>query len=72
MNNPSVTTAKISSSLKKYRIDRDLTQAELSKRAGMNSNAYAKIERGIRRANTDTLEKICKALDVHSSDILPF
>ena len=58
--------------MKNFRIKNGLTQAELAKKAGMNPNAYAKIERAERRANTDTLEKIVKALGVHSSGILPF
>lgn len=66
------TTIYIANKLKKQRVINGLTQLQVAKKAGMNPNAYAKIERGERRANTDTLEKICRALKVKSSDILPF
>jgi transcriptional regulator with XRE-family HTH domain len=66
------TTKYIADKLKNKRVMNGLTQLQLAKKADMNPNAYAKIERGERRANTDTLEKICRALKVKSSDILPF
>ncbi len=66
------TTIYIANKLKKQRAMNGLTQLQLAKKAAMNPNAYAKIERGERRANIDTLEKICRALKVKSSDILPF
>ena len=68
----SKTTMTIAINLKTIRTKLGYTQSNLAEKADMNPNAYAKIERGERRANTDTLEKICKALKVKSSDILPF
>lgn len=58
--------------LHKARIKKSLTQAEVAKRAGINANTYAKIERGDQSPNVETLGKIVKALGVKSSDVLPF
>jgi transcriptional regulator with XRE-family HTH domain len=63
---------KIAAKLLDQRLKIGLTQVEVAKKAGMHSNSYAKIERGDRGATVDTLEKIVKALDIKSSDILPF
>lgn len=49
-----------------------LTQAAVAKKAGMQTNYYATIERGDRVPSLQTLEKIIKALGVKSSDVLPF
>ena len=68
----SKTNRYIADQLKALRVKRNLTQAELAEKAGINPNAYAKIERMERQATITTLEKIAKALEVHSSDILPF
>jgi transcriptional regulator with XRE-family HTH domain len=48
-----------------------MTQAEVAKKAGLDSNSYAKLERGTTRPFGVTLIKICKALEIKSSDILP-
>lgn len=47
------------------------TQGKLAKKAGIDSNSYAKVERGESRPYGVTLVKIIKALGVKSSDILP-
>lgn len=62
----------VAKALKEAREKGGLTQQELAKKAGINSNAYAKIERGSALPELDTLEKLAKALGVTSSDILPF
>jgi transcriptional regulator with XRE-family HTH domain len=55
------------------RRQKGLTQAEVAKKAGMGTNRYAVIERGEAKNMTiNKLEEIVKALDVKSSDILPF
>lgn len=58
-------------SIKALRIEQHLTQAQLATKAGMYPNAYAKIERGERKPEIETLEKLVKALGVKFSDILP-
>ncbi len=68
----SKTHFKIATKLLEHRLRLGLTQAEVAKRAGMHSNSYAKIERSDRGATIDTLEKIVKAMDIKSSEVLPF
>lgn len=66
------TTKQIAHSLRKFRQQKELTQSELADRAGINTNYYAKVERGEIKPSADTFEKIIKALGVKSSDIFPF
>lgn len=58
--------------LKLFRQQLRLTQRELAEKANVDSNTYAKIERGDQTPSLETLEKIIKALGVKSSDVLPF
>jgi len=69
MSNPS---SYISRKLQLARQHKNLTQAEVAKRAGTNTNYYAKLERGEAVPSLKMLEKIVKALGVKSSDVLPF
>lgn len=57
--------------IKEVRESKGFTQAEVAKLAGLDSNSYAKIERGESRPYGVTLVKICKALGIKASDILP-
>lgn len=66
------TVMSTAAKLKKYRLERNLKQVEVAEKANLNSNYYAKVERGEAVVSILTLEKICKALKVKSSDILPF
>lgn len=66
------TSKQIANKLKKSRIQKGLSQAGLAEKAGMNSNYYAKIERGELKPSIETLKKIIKTLGVKSSDIFPF
>ena len=66
------TTKKVAKKLKSLRIDRDLTQADIAKKAEMSTNYYAKIERGEVRPSADIYERLAKALRVTASDIFPF
>ena len=72
MTTPDSTTRKVAKRLKAYRIDRDLTQADIAKQAKMSTNYYAKIERGEVRPSVDIYERLAKALKVTASDIFPF
>ncbi len=54
------------------RTRKGLTQAEVAKRAGTNTNYYAKLERGEAIPSLKMLEKVLKALGLRSSDVLPF
>jgi len=68
----STISSYIGRQLQQARRGRGLTQAEVAKRADTTVNHYAKIERGKVVPSLRTLEKIIKALDVKSSDVLPF
>jgi transcriptional regulator with XRE-family HTH domain len=58
--------------IRAIRLEKSFTQAELAEKAGMNTNYYAKIERGDISPSLGTYEKIIKALKIKSSDIFPF
>ena len=62
----------VASNLSKVRKERRYTQKEVADRAGLNMNYYAKVERGESMVSLKTLEKLVKALEVTSADILPF
>jgi transcriptional regulator with XRE-family HTH domain len=62
----------IATRLKKLRLEQHLTQETLAKKAGINANFYARIERDERGLSLAKFEKIVKALGVKSSNILPF
>ena len=66
------TTKRIGEKLKELRLQKNLTQAELAEAANLNSNYYAKIERGDVRPAPEAYEKIAKALKVTAADIFPF
>jgi transcriptional regulator with XRE-family HTH domain len=49
-----------------------MTQAEVTKNAGMGTNRYAVVERGSAKSTTiNTLEDIVKALGIKGSDAIP-
>lgn len=58
--------------IRKFRSESNLTQVQLAKEAGIQSNTLARLERGEHKASTDTLRKIAKALNVKVSDILEY
>lgn len=64
------TIMEIANRIKEIRVKKGMTQFEVSEKAGLDSNSYAKIERGENKPYGVTLVKICKALGVKSSDIL--
>lgn len=73
MDNLSKDTAiKIGEKIKQARQQKGATQAEVAEKAGLNTNYYARIERGDATATIEAVQKIAKALDVTSADILPF
>ncbi|MFH2201937.1 MAG: helix-turn-helix transcriptional regulator [Elusimicrobiota bacterium] len=51
-------------SIKKYRLDRGLTQEDLSDRAGIHYTFLGHIERGTKLPSLPTLDKIARALKV--------
>lgn len=62
--------SEICNNIRQVRLGKNLIQAEVAKKAGLNSNYYAKVERGEAKPSGVTITKICKALGIKSSDIL--
>lgn len=62
----------IARKLKQHRLDKRMTQAEVAQLAGLKDNTYAILERGERNLTLTNLHKICKALGIKASDVLPF
>ena len=56
--------------VKFFREQVDLTQAELAEKVGISNNYIGLIERGIKHATLDTLNRISQALDVKLCDLL--
>jgi transcriptional regulator with XRE-family HTH domain len=66
------TSKKIAAKLKHARLQNGLSQVGLAEKAGINSNYYAKIERGELTPSIETLKKVIKALGIKSSDVFDF
>lgn len=63
---------EIGKRLKKARVAKKFTQAQLAEKAGLNTNYYACIERGEVNASLEKLHSLIKVLGVKSSQILPY
>lgn len=58
--------------MQKVRKDKGITQEELAGKLAMHRTYVGLVERGERNPTIRTLYKIAKALEVKSSDLLPF
>lgn len=58
--------------IKKVRVDKSITQAELATKAKISINYYARLERGEENPSMDVLLRITKILNLKSSEVLPF
>jgi transcriptional regulator with XRE-family HTH domain len=63
---------EIGRNIKKARKQARLKQVEVAVNAGLNPSYYGKIERGLVNPSLEKLYRIIKALNTHSSKILPF
>ncbi len=61
----------IGQKVKFLREDLDISQEEFADRAGIHVTNLSKLENGIRLPKVETLFKICQALDVPVSRVLP-
>ncbi len=52
------------------RLDRGLTQKEMSRRMGISRPFYSQLEKGIRRLDLLYLFAICRALDIEPAQLL--
>lgn len=55
--------------LKKARIDKNMTQVEIAKLAGMNIATYNRKENGIREFNESEIKKIAEILGVKIEEV---
>lgn len=62
---------RIGANIKQARDKRGLTQADVAKKSGTNTNYYAKVERGEATPSLKLFLKIITTLGARSSDILP-
>lgn len=60
------TVQEIAKSFKELRLKKGLRQVDVARKAGINSNYYAKVERGEVVPSAITLKKVLKALGVKS------
>jgi transcriptional regulator with XRE-family HTH domain len=63
-------TRKVANIFREARQKQGLTQSQAAGKAGLNSNHYAKIERGEQDPSTESLRKIVKALNIDPSKVL--
>ena len=63
---------KFGEKMQKTRKEKGVTQEELAAKLAMHRTYIGLIERGERNPTIRTLYKIAKALDVKSSELLPF
>lgn len=63
---------QLGKNIKKLRKKLGLTQAQVAEKANIHVNFFARIERGEENPTYETLEKLAKALEVKSSEFLPF
>lgn len=63
-------TRTIGAIFKEARLNKGLTQAEVAKKASINWNTLAKIERGEQKPKFSTIKKIARILEI-SVDSLP-
>ncbi len=61
---------KIGKSVRKLRIDRFMSQAELSKATGVSPAHLGRIERNEHDPHLSTIRKIAQALDVNPSELV--
>lgn len=72
MSTADSTTRKVAKALRSIRLDKGLTQAQVAEKAKINSNYYAKVERGEMKPSVEVYERIARALKVTASEIFPF
>lgn len=61
---------RVSARLKKLRLERELSQDMLAKKAGIERKTINRIENGHFSPNLSTLLSVCKALKVKTSEVL--
>lgn len=58
--------------IKKYRLQKELSQEQLAEKVGIAVTNMGKIERGESFVTASTLEKLCNVLDVNVKNVFDF
>lgn len=66
------TPEKIGNNVCKLREAKGWTQADVADKAGINTNTYAKIERGVQTPSIPMLEKLAEVFEVDIDVLLKF
>lgn len=66
------TSEQIGKRIKELRENAKLSQAQVADKADISVNYFARLERGEVNSSVEVLMNIAKALNVKSSEILPF
>ncbi|MCI9561157.1 MAG: helix-turn-helix transcriptional regulator [Clostridia bacterium] len=61
---------KLAEKLKELRIEKGLSQREVSSALGMTRNAFTNYENGYREPSLENLKKICQFFDVSADYLL--
>lgn len=67
-----VVMEKLGSNLKKIRVEKGLTQEELSYKSELDLSQISRIERGIVNTSISVLSKIAKALEIEIKELVDF
>lgn len=57
--------------MREIRLERGLSQEALADKAGLHRTAVSFVERALRSATLETVEKLAIALEVEASDLMP-
>ena len=60
----------VGSNLRKYRLERNLTQEQLAERAGISTSFYANLERGKKSMSILTLKELASSLNISTDYLL--
>lgn len=62
--NPSKCAVQIGKIIKNYRIEKGISQSDLSKRSGIEQPDISAIEKGKKNITIETLSRLCRVLDI--------
>jgi len=67
---PSKSVAQIGNMIKDYRIEKGISQNDLSKRSGIKQPDISAIEKGKKNITIETLLRLCKILDIKNIPVM--
>ena len=63
-------TIKFGKKVKAIRLKKEMSQGDIAKKLGVSANYISQIERGIENLSLKGIEKLAKAIDVSTSELL--